>query len=154
MTRKERYYIDTSVIGGCLDEEFEKASRKLLDLFARGEKTALISDITMTELSKAPHDVQKLLEDIPSDHIEEVSLDEESNGLSTSFINENVIPKRFLADSQHIAIATVAKADVIISWNFKHIVNIERIRGFNSVNIKPGYGTMEIRSPWEVVGHE
>ena len=96
MARKERYYIDTSVIGGCLDEEFEKASRKLLDLFARGEKTALISDITMAELSKAPHDVQKLLEDIPSDHIEEVSLDEESNGLSTSFINENVIPKKVL----------------------------------------------------------
>lgn len=154
MTRKERYYIDTSVIGGCLDDEFEKASVRLMDLFVKGEKAALISDITIAELSRAPHDVQMILEDIPSDHIEEVFLDEESNSLSTSYIKESVIQERFLADSQHIAIATVVKADVIISWNFKHIVNIVRIRGFNSVNIKLGYGTMEIRSPWEVVGHE
>ena len=120
MMRTERYYIDTSVIGGCLDDEFAIASRRLIDLFARGEKVALISDITIAELSGAPNDVQKLLEDIPSDHVENVFLDEESNELSTSYINEKVISNRFLADSQHIAIATVAKADVIISWNFKH----------------------------------
>ena len=154
MVRKERYYIDTSVIGGCLDDEFERASRALMDLFRKGDQIALLSDITQAELSGAPGEVMKILEDIPSDHIEEVYLDEESNGLSRSYIKEGVIPKRFLADSQHIAIATVVKADVIISWNFKHIVNIERIRGFNSVNIKLGYGAMEIRSPWEVVGHE
>jgi len=154
MTRKERYYIDTSVIGGCLDKEFERASTRLLDLFVNGEKTALVSDITIAEISRAPVDVQKVLEEIPSEHIEEVFLDEESNDLSASYIKEKVITARFLADSQHIAIATVVNADVIISWNFKHIVNIERIRGFNSVNIKLGYGTMEIRSPWEVVGHE
>ena len=154
MTRKERYYIDTSVIGGCLDEEFEKASVRLMDLFVKGDKVALISDITIAELSRAPHDVQKILEGIPSDHIEEVFLDEDSNSLSASYIEEKVIRGRFLADSQHIAIATVVNADVKISWNFKHIVNIERIRGFNSVNIKLGFGTMEIRSPWEVVGHE
>ena len=154
MTRKERYYIDTSVIGGCLDQEFEKASVRLMDLFAKGDQIALISNITKAELSRAPDDVQKILEDIPSEHIEEVFLDEESSALSTSYIKERVISDRLLADSQHIAIATVVKADVIISWNFKHIVNIERIRGFNSVNIKLGYGTMEIRSPWEVVGRE
>ena len=153
MRRKERYYIDTSVIGGCLDEEFKNASRRLMGLFIEGEKVALVSDITMAELSEAPKEVQRILEEVPDVHVERVSLDGESNDLSASYIKARVIPKRFLADSQHIAIATVAKADVIISWNFKHIVNIERIRGFNSVNVKHGYGTMEIRSPWEVVGH-
>ena len=154
MTRKERYYIDTSVIGGCLDEEFEKASRRLMDLFARGEKTAMISDITMAEVRQAPLEVRRLLDDIPSEHIERVDLDEESNALSASYIKEKVIPRRFLADSQHIAMATVARADLVVSWNFKHIVNIGRIRGFNSVNVKLGYGAIEIRSPWEVVGRE
>ncbi len=154
MKRKERYYIDTSVIGGCLDDEFARASKRLMDLFIKGEKTALVSDITIAEISRAPVDVQKVLDEIPSEHIEEVFLDEESNDLSASYIKEKVITARFLADSQHIAIATVVNADVMISWNFKHIVNIEMIRGFNSVNIKLGYGTMEIRSPWEVVGHE
>lgn len=153
MARKERYYIDTSVIGGCLDDEFERASRTLMGLFREGCNIALVSDITRAELSEAPIEVRRILEDIPPDYVEEVYLDEESNELSRSYIRERVIPKRFLADSQHIAIATVAKADVVISWNFRHIVNIERIRGFNSVNIKLGYGAMEIRSPWEVVGH-
>ncbi len=126
----------------------------MMDLFSKGNKIALISDITTAELSRAPRGVREILDGVPSKHIEKVYLDEEAKELSTSYIREKVVPKRFLADSQHIAIATVAKADVIISWNFKHIVNIERIRGFNSVNIKLGYGTMEIRSPWEVVGHE
>jgi len=91
---------------------------------------------------------------IPTEYVENVSLTEESNELSSSYLKEKMISKRFLAESQHIAIATVVKADIIISWNFKHIVNIERIRGYNPVNIKKGYGTVEIRSPWEVVGYD
>jgi predicted nucleic acid-binding protein len=154
MIRKERYYIDTSVIGGCLDDEFRKASKSLISEFINGNKIAIISDITRAELSKAPKKVRQIVENIPEEFIEEVYLTEESNELSIDYLQEKVISKRFLADSQHIAIATVIKADIIISWNFKHIVNIERIRGYNSVNIKRGYGTVEIRSPWEIVGYD
>ena len=154
MTRKERYYIDTSVIGGCLDDEFKKASKLLLKEFIEGNKIAVISDITRAELSKAPKKVRLILDKVPLEFIEEVFLTEESNELSRAYLIEKVISKRFFADSQHIAIATVIKADIIISWNFKHIVNIERIRGYNSVNIKKGYGTVEIRSPWEIVGYD
>ncbi len=154
MTRKERYYIDTSVIGGCLDDEFKNASKLLLNEFITGEKIAIISDITRAELSKAPEKVGRILDNVPSEFLEEVNLTEESNELSRSYLKENVISKRFYADSQHIAIATVIKADIILSWNFKHIVNIARIRGYNSVNIKKGYGIVEIRSPWEIVGYD
>ncbi|MFO8051894.1 MAG: PIN domain protein [Thermoplasmatota archaeon] len=126
----------------------------LIEEFSEGRKIAVISDITRAELSKAPRKVGQVMEKIPEEFIEEVSLTEESNELSMAYLKEKVISKRYLADSQHIAIATVVKADIIISWNFKHIVNIERIRGYNSVNIKKGYGTVEIRSPWEVVGYE
>jgi predicted nucleic acid-binding protein len=154
MTKRERYYIDTSVIGGCLDDEFRKASKLLITKFSEGLNIAIISDITKAEISKAPLKVRQVMERIPEEFIEEVSLDGESNELSRAYLKEKVISKRFLADSQHIAIATVVKADIIISWNFKHIVNIERIRGYNSVNIKKGYGTVEIRSPWEIVGYD
>jgi len=154
MTKKERYYIDTSVIGGCLDDEFRKASKLLIKEFSKGEKTAVISDITRAELSKAPKKVKEIMNKLPRGYVEDVSLTEESNELSKAYLKEKVISKRFIADSQHIAIATVVKADIIISWNFKHIVNIERIRGYNSVNIKKGYGAVEIRSPWEVVGYD
>ncbi|MGA1849200.1 MAG: PIN domain protein [Thermoplasmatota archaeon] len=154
MTKKERYYIDTSVIGGCLDDEFRKASKLLIKEFSERRKVAIISDITRAEISRAPKKVRQVMDRIPEEFIEGVTLSEESNELSRAYLKEKVISKRFLADSQHIAIATVAKADIIISWNFKHIVNIERIRGYNSVNIKKGYGTVEIRSPWEVVGYD
>lgn len=59
-----------------------------------------------------------------------------------------------LADAQHIAIATVARVDVLVSWNFKHIVNLQRIRGYNSVNLRKGYPLLEIRTPRELLTDE
>ncbi len=52
---------------------------------------------------------------------------------------------------QHIAVATLGRVDVVVSWNFKHIVNLNRIRLYNSVNLKLGYPMIEIRSPREVL---
>ena len=57
-------------------------------------------------------------------------------------------------DAQHIAIATVAAVDVLVSWNFKHIVNLQRIRGYNAVNISEGYPPVEIRTPQELGADE
>ena len=54
-------------------------------------------------------------------------------------------------DAVHIAMSTVNKIDVLVSWNFKHIVNLNRIHLFNSVNIKEGYNLLEIRSPMELL---
>jgi len=47
----------------------------------------------------------------------------------------------------YIALATINHADFLISWNFKHIVNVQRIQGYNAINIKNGYKQLEIRSP-------
>ncbi len=67
---------------------------------------------------------------------------------------EKVIVQTSFADCLHIALATVNRADFMVSWNFKHIVNIERIRGYNSINIKNGYKQLEIRSPREFEKYE
>lgn len=58
------------------------------------------------------------------------------------------------ADALHVALATIAKVDVLVSWNFKHIVNLGRIRLFNGVNLEQGYGPLEIRTPREVLYEE
>jgi hypothetical protein len=63
-----------------------------------------------------------------------------------------VIGRGNLTDAQHIATATVHSADVLASWNFKHIVNVQRIHGYNSVNVREGRPTLEIRTPAEVLG--
>jgi len=64
------------------------------------------------------------------------------------------VSRNFIADAQHIAIATIEKVDILVSWNFKHIVNINRIHAFNSVNIRLGYPLLEIRTPREVLENE
>ena len=149
-----RIYIDTSVIGGCLDKEFQNASMELIDKFKRGEMIAVISELTTLELKDAPQEVQNILKEIPERNIEYVELTEEAVNLAGKYITEGVIGRGKLVDAEHIAVATINRVDVLVSWNFRHIVNLQKIRGYNSVNLKYGYPLLEIRSPLEVITYE
>ncbi len=151
---KIRVYIDTSVIGGCLDEKFEVASNLLIEKFKKGEMIAVLSDLPLLELQEAPPAVQEIVDEIPEDNIEFVELNEESAELTRKYIENGVIGQGKLVDAEHIAIATVNRVDVLVSWNFKHIVNLQKIHGYNSVNLRNGYPLLEIRSPREVVSYE
>ncbi|HEY4611672.1 MAG TPA: type II toxin-antitoxin system VapC family toxin [Bacteroidota bacterium] len=149
-----RIYIDTSVIGGYYDEEYKQDSQKLVEKFISGEHKAVVSELTEAELNGAPVRVQKILELIPDYHIEYLELTEEAVILANKYIDEKVLPASMLPDAEHIALATIHRVDVLVSWNFKHIVNLEKIRGYNSVNIRLGYPTIEIRTPKEVLSYE
>ncbi len=151
---KLRYYIDTSVIGGCLDKEFKNVSQNLIEKFKSAEITAVISELTKVELKKAPKQVQKILGEIPEENQELVKLTWEAVELAEKYISHGVIGKGKLVDAEHIAIATINRVDVLVSWNFRHIVNLEKIRGYNAVNLINGYPTIEIRSPQEVIRYE
>ena len=83
-----------------------------------------------------------------------VEITKDAVQLADSYIADKVVGKTSRNDCLHIAIATVSHVDVLVSWNFKHIVNIYRIRGYNSVNIRLGYSPLEIRSPKDIVGNE
>ena len=67
---------------------------------------------------------------------------------------QKAVSEKYLLDAQHIALATINHVDVLISWNFKHIVNLRRIQLYNSINLKYGYSLLEIRSPREVINEE
>ncbi len=153
MTRL-RIYIDTSVIGGCIDVEFQNASRFLINKFKHGGMIAVVSELTRMELRDAPQDVQDILTEIPGRYIEYVDLTEEAFDLAKKYIEEGVLGGGKLIDAEHIAIATVSRVDVLVSWNFNHIVNLQRIHGYNSVNLRYGYPLLEIRSPMEVITYE
>ena len=148
---RPRIYVDTSVIGGCFDNEFEKYSNQLFEEFISGEKRLVISDLVLFELEGAPEDVKDVLHGIPQGSIEYVFLNEESLSLAGTYLKEDVIAENSIADARHIAIATIERVDVLVSWNFKHIVNLNRIHLVNSVNLKLGYPLIEIRSPLEVI---
>ncbi len=151
---KFKIYIDTSVIGGCFDDEFGEYSNLLFSDFILGKKIAVVSNITLKELKQAPEYIRNKLEEIPKENIEYVALSEEAEELARKYIEGGVISSSFLLDAEHIAIATVEKIDILASWNFKHIVNINKIRGFNSVNLREGYQLLEIRTPMEVIDED
>ena len=91
---------------------------------------------------------------IPIENIEYVELSIEAKQLAEKYLSESVVSKKSKVDAQHIAIATINRADVLVSWNFKHIVNLEKIHGYNAVNLKQGYPMIEIRTPLEVLSYE
>lgn len=146
-----RIYIDTSIVGGCLDEEFEEESRALFEMARSGALVFLISDLLVEELLEAPVEVRSILESLPDAYQEFVMCDDLSEQLRDRYLDAAILGKGSEADAHHVALATVARADMIVSWNFKHIVHYEKMRGFNSVNLVEGYGTIEIHSPKEVV---
>jgi hypothetical protein len=150
----QRIYVDTSVIGGCEDPEFTKWSTQLFDEFRRGSRIAVISDLTIRELESAPDTVRMILDTIPSGAFEYADLSEPAEALARRYLDEAVVGTKHVVDAQHIAIATVRKVDVLVSWNFQQIVNLNRILRFNAVNTVMGYPELEIRSPREVVHGE
>ncbi len=151
---RPRIYVDTSVIGGCFDDEFKTYSNLLFEEFISGKKKIIISDIMLFELEGAPENVREVLNRISGDNVEYVFLSEESIALADSYLKGGVIAESSLSYARHIAIATVERVAVLVSWNFKHIVNLNRIHLINSVNLKLGYPILEIRSPLEVIYEE
>ena len=150
---KQRIYIDTSVVGGYFDEEFKEATLKLFDRLDKNEIIFVVSDLLDLELLKAPQQVQQLLYNYSPDKFQRVELTEEAIVLANTYINEKVVGKTSMEDCRHIALATIHKVDVLASWNFKHIVNLDRIKGYNSVNLRTGYSILEIRSPKDLVNY-
>ncbi len=148
-----RIYIDTSVLGGFFDKEFDIATKRLFDEVLKGEYKIVISSVTEGELLNAPERVSTLLNNLNIDY-EILTLTDDAINLALEYIKENVVGQTSYDDCLHIAIATISKLDLLVSWNFKHIVNIKRIRGYNGINIKNGYPSIEIRSPKDLIDYE
>jgi predicted nucleic acid-binding protein len=151
---EQRYYIDTSVFGGYFDAEFAAHTIPLFQRYKNNEFTLLFSTVTQDELLNAPEKVKEFVKSLKSENTVFLEITDEAIDLATDYIKEKVVGQTSFADCLHIAIATINHADFLISWNFKHIVNIQRIRGYNSINIKKGYKQLEIRSPREFENYE
>jgi predicted nucleic acid-binding protein len=140
-------YTDTSVIGGCFDVEFRESTIALFDEFIRGSRMLIFSDLVLSELSRAPEHVEAKLWEVPAQFRLRLTTTEEAFQLADTYIREGALSEKFKDDALHIALATIHKADVLASWNFKHIVNLDRIILYNSINVRLGYQPIEIQSP-------
>ena len=151
---KQKIYIDTSVFGGYFDEEFSFQTIPLFERIKNEEFILLYSSVTQGELENAPNYVKELVKSLKVDFTEYIDVSDEAIDLADEYISEKVVGLTSYADCLHIALATINRADYLVSWNFKHIVNIQRIIGYNAINIKNGYKQLEIRSPREFQKYE
>ncbi len=146
-----RIYVDTSVIGGCADTEFADDSLRLIELVRDGRVVLLVSDVVLRELADAPPSVARLLDNLPESAVEAVSLTNDVLRLRDAYLAAGVVGPKWMDDATHVAAATVARADAIVSWNFKHIVRLDKIKAYNEVNHEMGFGIVTIITPKEVV---
>ena len=144
-------YADTSVFGGCFDDEFSEESNLLFKKIANGEFLLVISTRTEQELLYAPEEVQNVLLNISIDFVSKIELSDEVVVLRDAYLTAGILGKASIADAEHIAFATIADADFIVSWNFKHIVHYDKIRAYQAINLLHGYKKILIYSPKEVV---
>jgi hypothetical protein len=151
--KKIRIYADTSVVGGCFDPEFKEWSNGLLLDFQRGVFQLILSVLVDAEIQGAPDEVKKIYIKFRQSAVEIAELTLESIELANAYIEHKILSPNFINDARHIAIATVSNADLLVSWNFHHVVNFEKTLKFNAVNMEMGYKPILIYSPMEVTKH-
>jgi len=151
--RTIRVYADTSVFGGVFDEEFERPSKAFFKTVRKAKFALVTSELVRQEIQAGPKRVQELFLDIlPVADIAEVTA--ETLKLQQAYIDARVLSEKHSPDALHVAVATLSQASLIVSWNFKDIVNFQKIPMYNAVNTLHGYKEIAIYSPLEVVEYE
>lgn len=149
--KRFRVYADTSVFGGCFDDEFAEESKSLFANIKAGNFTLVVSTTTLAELRRAPDYVRQVLAELPRDAVEALEFSEEIVRLRDAYLAAGILEPENKSDAEHIASASVADVDFVVSWNFKHIVHFKKIAGYQAVNLMNGYKQIRIYSPKEVV---
>jgi predicted nucleic acid-binding protein len=149
--RIPRIYLDTSVFGGCFDVEFAEESLAIFELILTGAYRAVISDIVLEELEGSPKRVSEILLSLPESGLEFISITEEIIQLRNEYETAGILGPKWIDDMTHVAAATIARVDAIVSWNFKHIVRLDKMKAYNQVNLQNGYGILTIISPKEAI---
>ncbi|MBI2300802.1 MAG: hypothetical protein HYU66_17980 [Armatimonadetes bacterium] len=153
MREPVRVYADTSVYGGCFDDEFRKASNAFFDEFRAGRFALAVAPLLEIELRLAPGAVRELFDSlVPLS--EQVDQTAEADNLLQAYLAAGILGETWAADALHVATATVTGCRLIVSWNFRHIVHHGKIRLYNAVNAVQGYADLGIHSPPEVLRYE
>jgi predicted nucleic acid-binding protein len=152
--KTQRIYLDTSVIGGCFDSEFAPWSNRLFSDIDNGLFAPVTSDIVSAELFYAPIKVKQRYKEFMQFHPDILEVNSDVEMLTDAYIGHLILSAKFKNDMLHIALASVHNVDILVSWNFKHIVHYDKIAKFNAVNLEYGFRQIIILSPREVSTYE
>lgn len=148
-----KVYADTSVFGGVFDLEFAEPSKKFFNEIDAGNFTLVTSALVEAEIEPASENIRTFFAEYALNS--EVAVPSQAAlDLQMAYIDAGVVTEKSLGDALHVAIATVSESDLIVSWNFKHIVHFDKIPKYNAVNVLNGYGHIGIYSPLEVIEYE
>ena len=156
--KKLRIYLDTSVINFLFADDapdLKKITEELFRDFIRKEKYLFyVSDVVIKEIEKTTDNSHRinLLKVIKDYNLRILTISEEAEKLSLLYIKKKAIPERKIEDAQHIAIATVNQLDILLSWNFKHLANINKQISVKQINEREGYFyPLMLTNPMEVM---
>ena len=147
-------YIDTSVVGGIFDKEFELWTKIFFNQVKKGEFKIAVSELLFQELERAPEHVKYFIDSLPEEQVLSAIYNEDARNLANEYLKAGIVGPTSLTDCRHIATATINSIRILSSWNFKHIVNLSKIQLYNAINIKEGYIPLEIRTPRELLNYE
>lgn len=148
-----RIYADTSVFGDVFDSEFEEPSKAFFSAVKQARFALVSSELVRQEIQAGPKRVQDLFSDVLP-IVEIVEITAEALKLQQAYTDAGILPEKHSTDALHVALATASPATLIVSWNFKHIVNFQKIPMYNVVNTLHGYREIAIYSPLEVIEYE
>ena len=151
--KKIRVYADTSVFGGIFDEEFEKHSIIFFEQIKNNQFDLVTSAVVQAETQKAPQKVEDFFIEMLG-YAEIIDITDEAIRLRNAYLDSHIVLPKHSNDALHVALATISNCDVVVSWNFKHIVHFEKIPLYNAVNILQGFHQITIYSPMEVIQYE
>jgi predicted nucleic acid-binding protein len=156
--RKLRVYLDTSVISYLQQEDAPERMKDTLVLWGQFEQKKYdicLSQVTLDELGECPEPKRTMLyEYLSKISYTKLEVTKEVLDVANQIVEMGILSPKSIDDCQHIATAVVHGCDCIISWNFKHIVNIKTIRGVRAITNLEGYKAIEIINPSALLGGE
>ena len=148
-----KIYADTSVFGGVFDTEFEEPSKAFFNAVKQSRFVLVSSELVRQEIQAGPKWVKDFFSEILA-IVEIAEITAEALKLQHAYTDAGILSEKYSTDALHVALATVSQASLIVSWNFKHIVNFQKIPMYNAVNTLHGYREIAIYSPLEVIEYE
>jgi hypothetical protein len=151
--RPLRVYLDTCVFGGAFDIEFSTATQAFFAQVRTGRFHLVVSALVLDELMAAPLPVRELLDEMLP-YGETIYPTEDALQLQAAYLDAGILTPKWADDALHVAMATVTHCDLVVSWNFRHIVHFEKVPRYNAVNTLNRYGMIAINTPAEVLEYD
>ena len=157
--KRRKLYLDTSVWNFSFYDKAPEYQAATLEFFGKARQglfELFSSEAVILELGRAPEPLRGQMDALIKEIVPEMlAQSEEVNRLAKVYLKEGVLPQKSEVDALHVAYSTVHQIDILLSWNFRHLANLNRRDRVAAVNLAEGYShPLNLMTPLEVIGDE